>query len=76
MQIPIVAVNVASKGYDFARAVEFMQWIDSALDRANPGASRVLTDADISLTSTAYKLSQVIPKYVELQYESYEISWR
>ena len=53
---------MASKGYDFVRAVEFMQWIDSSLDRANPGASRVLTEANISLTSTAFKLSSIIPK--------------
>ena len=55
-------MNVASAGYDFVHAGQFMQWIDSSLDAVNPGASRVLTDADINMQQTAFKLSSVIPK--------------
>ena len=47
--VPIVAVAVASKGYDFADAGRLMLHLDSLLEGRNPGASKVLT-AQVGIT--------------------------
>ena len=59
-------MNVSGKGYDFVQAGQFMQWTDSALEAVNPGASRVLVEADIQLQHMAYKLSQIIPSVISV----------
>lgn len=42
--IPIVAVNVSGKGYKYENAVHFLTHLDTYLETANPGASRLLRD--------------------------------
>ena len=68
-QIPIVAVFVASKRYDFAAAGKIMLHLDSVLDEENPGASKVLTANGIDLKDAAWKLSSTIPNVISVKFD-------
>ena len=66
--IPILAVSVASKNYDFADAGELMLHLDTELDKNNPGAAKVLTEIGIDLKRAAWMLSTTIPNVISVQF--------
>lgn len=66
--IPILAVSVASKNYDFAEAGELMLHLDTELDKNNPGAAKVLTEIGIDLKRAAWMLSTTIPNVISVQF--------
>ena len=66
--IPILAVSVASKNYDFADAGELMLHLDTELDKNNPGAAKVLTETGIDLKRAAWMLSTTIPNVISVQF--------
>ena len=66
--VPILAVTVASKGYDFAQAGQLMLHLDSMLEAANPGASKVLAEAGVDIKGAAWKLSSTIPNVISVPF--------
>ena len=64
--IPIVAVVVDSKGYEFVQAGKLMLHLDTLLDQSNPGASQVLAEQNIDLREAAWKLSSTIPNAISV----------
>ena len=43
-QVPIVALNVAGKGYNFEDMAQYLTHLDTELERRNPGAAAVLRE--------------------------------
>ena len=66
--IPIVAVMVASKGYDFADAGQLMLHLDTLLEARNPGASKVLNEVNVDLKTAAWKLSSTVPNVISVPF--------
>lgn len=66
--VPIVAVTVEGKGYDFADAGQLLLHLDTALEERNPGASEVLSSAGIDLVEAAWKLSTTIPNVISVHF--------
>ena len=66
--VPILAVTVASKGYDFAQAGQLMLHLDTMLEAGNPGASEVLDEVDVDLKAAAWKLSTTVPNAISVPF--------
>ena len=66
--IPIVAVTVASKGYDFAQAGQLMLHLDTMLEAGSPGASKVLDEVGVDLKAAAWKLSSTVPNVIAVPF--------
>ncbi len=66
--IPIVAVTITSKGYEFAQAGKLMLHLDTLLEVGNPGASKVLVENGIDLKVAAWKLSSTIPNVISVDF--------
>ena len=64
--IPIVAIAVAGKGYDFADAVRLLTSLDTALEIVNPGACGLLRNEGVDIEDVAYKLSSVLPSIISV----------
>ena len=60
--IPIIAIAVSGKGYDFAKASDLLLHLDTALDRVNPGATDLLRSEGVEPIDAAYRLSSILPK--------------
>ena len=68
-QVPIVCINVLGPNrYDYSSALTYMTHLDTELDRANPGASKLLEDNGVSLTNAAYMLSNTIPNCISIDF--------
>ena len=70
-QIPIVCVTVGGKpqeiAYNYEEMTRLMTWMDTDLERWNPGAADVLRDHGYEdLTDVAYRLSTIIPKTISV----------
>jgi hypothetical protein len=64
-KVPIVTVNV--KGfhpYDYGDATHLLTFLDSELDKRNPGASKLLAEHGVDITDCAYVLSKIIPNII------------
>ena len=68
--IPIVAVALRGKQYDFADAMATMTFLDVELERRNPGASKTLSQHNVSPIDAAYMLSNVIPNLISVPFDS------
>ena len=65
--VPIVCINVLGPNrYDYSAAMTFMTHLDTELDRANPGASKLIEDNGVSLTNAAYLLANTIPNCISV----------
>ena len=62
--IPMVAVSVVGKGYDYAAAVNFFMYLDSELEKANPGACDLLQRNGVEPIACAHKLSSIVPNLI------------
>jgi hypothetical protein len=69
-KVPIVAVAVAGKGYDFAEAVRLLKHLDTSLDTINPGACDLLRSKGVDPVDAAFKLSTVLPSIISVPFNS------
>jgi hypothetical protein len=69
-KVPIVAVAVSGKGYDFAEAVALLKHLDTALDAVNPGACELLRSEGVDPVDAAFKLSVVLPSIISVPFNS------
>ena len=68
-QVPIVCVNVAGpNSYDFSAASTFMTHLDTELDIANPGASKLIRDQGVDMVQLAYLLAHTIPSCISVDF--------
>ena len=67
--VPIVAVTVASKNYDFAEAGQLMLHLDTLLDVGNPGAKELLSEIGVDLKRAAWMLSSVVPSTISVKFD-------
>merc|ERR1719161_406826 len=65
--IPIVGVTLRGKGYDHQVAQRQLIFLDTELDRSNPGALAVLKENGLDPVDAAYLLSNVIPRLVPVE---------
>jgi hypothetical protein len=68
--VPIIAISVQGKGYDFARAAELMLHLDTELERVNPGACAMLRKEGVDPVDAAFKLSTVLPSIISVKFDS------
>jgi hypothetical protein len=68
--VPIVAVAIAGKGYDFAKAANLLKHLDTALDAVNPGATALLSSEGVDPVDAAFKLSVVLPSIISVPFNS------
>ena len=68
--IPVVAVAVTGKGFDFASASALVLHLETALDCANPGACGMIKAAGVDPLDVAYKLSSALPSIVSVPLDS------
>ena len=69
-KMPIIAINIAGKGYDFAAATNFLTHLDTALDAVNPGACDLLRSKGVEPEDVAFKLSSVLPLIISVPFNS------
>ena len=72
--VPIVALNVIGKGYDFARAVTLLTHLDhpSTMEASNPGASKLVErEAGTDLQAVAHALAQTVPNVISVNFDSF-----
>ena len=65
--IPIVALFIRGKGYDFDKSPQVLSHLDTQLDQLNPGASKVLRQFGVEPIDAAHLLSQVIPNIISIE---------
>lgn len=53
---PVVGVKLEGSSYDFAGAAAFLTHLDTALERANPGAGKMLETLGVDLIDAAFKV--------------------
>ena len=68
--VPIVALVLRGKGYDFADSQKLLTFLDTELDRRNPGACDLLRAHDVDPTDAAFILSQLIPNIISIELDS------
>jgi hypothetical protein len=68
--IPIIAVAVYGKGYDFATASALLLNLETALEDVNPGACDLLKTAGVDPLDVAYKLSAILPNIISVPLNS------
>ena len=67
--IPIVAVSLRGKAYDFAEGQHTLTYLDTELDRLNPGASATLAANGVRPIDAAYLLANVLPNILSLEFD-------
>ena len=66
-QVPVVAVNVRGRHeYEYGDAAQFLQNLDSEIERRNPGATRLLQLHEVDPSDLAYELSMVVPNLISI----------
>jgi hypothetical protein len=70
--IPIIAIAVSGKGYDFATATDLLLHLDTALDVVNPGATDLLRSEGVEPIDAAFRLSHILPKIISLPFNGSE----
>ena len=68
--IPIVAVSLRGKKYDFSEAQHVLTYLDTELEQRNPGASQVLIQNDVQPLDAAYLLSNVVPNLIAVEFDA------
>jgi hypothetical protein len=70
-RVPIVGVSLAVGGlemYKFELAPAFLAHLERTLEQANPGASGVLTRANVDLRYASRLLASTIPEIISIQF--------
>jgi len=70
-RVPIVGVSLAVGGhemYKFELAPSFLTHLERTLEQANPGASGVLTRANVDLSYASRLLGSTIPEIISIQF--------
>ena len=65
-----MALLVRGKGYDFAKAQQYLTFLDTELEKANPGASEILLKYGLQPIDAAWRLSQVVPNIISVPFEA------
>merc|ERR1719160_2436819 len=65
--VPIVGVTLRGKGYDHGEAHRQLTFLDTELERLNPGALGVLRENGLDPVDGAYLLANVVPRLVTLE---------
>jgi hypothetical protein len=68
--VPIVAIAVSGKGYNFATATKLLTHLDTQLDAINPGACDLLRQNGVEPLDAAFKLSTAVPNMISLPFDS------
>jgi hypothetical protein len=68
--VPIIAITVQGKGYDFARAADQLLHLETKLDVVNPGACALLENEGVDPLDVAFKLSTVLPSIISVKFDS------
>ena len=67
--VPIVCLNVKGPNpYDYGMATTFMAHLDSELDRANPGARKLIEDNGVDIVEMAHLLSSTLPNCISVDF--------
>ena len=69
--VPIVALHVADRNYDFHSALDLLEHLDTELDRRNPGAAEMLLDFGVDILDVAYRLSETLPNIISGSFNPY-----
>ena len=70
-RVPIVGVSLSVAGidmYNFNLAPAFLTHLERTLEQANPGASSVLTRANVDLTYAARLLGSTVPEIISISF--------
>jgi hypothetical protein len=68
--VPIIAISVSGKGYNFAEATSLLTHLDTQLDTVNPGACDLLRQNGVEPLDAAFKLSTAVPNIISLPFNS------
>ncbi len=68
--IPIIAVQLRGGEYDFATARHTLTYLDTELDRRNPGATAILQQHSVQPVDAAYLLANVIPNLISIEFDA------
>ena len=67
--VPVVCLNVLGPNkYDYASSASFMTHLDTELDRANPGAAKLISDHGVDAQRAAYLLANTIPNCISVDF--------
>ena len=64
--VPIVALNCAGKGYDFAKAADFLLHLETKLSKLDPSAVQLFKQHGLEPLHAAHVLSSVIPNIISV----------
>jgi hypothetical protein len=68
--IPMIAISVSGKGYNFTEATNLLTHLDTQLDVINPGACDLLRRNGVEPLDAAFKLSTAVPNMISLPFNS------
>jgi hypothetical protein len=68
--VPMIAIAVSGKGYNFAEATNFLTHLDTQLDAINPGACDLLRRNGVEPLDAAFKLSTAVPNMISIPFDS------
>ena len=68
-RVPIVSINCAGKGYNFAEASNLLLHLDTTLETRNPGATAVLRREGADVLQLAYVLSTCVPNIISVPFD-------
>jgi hypothetical protein len=68
--VPMIAISVSGKGYNFADAAKLLTHLDTELDAINPGACDLLRQNGVEPLDAAFKLSTAVPNMISLPFDS------
>jgi hypothetical protein len=74
--VPMIAISVSGKGYNFATATNLLKHLDTKLDEINPGACDLLKENGVDPLDAAFKLSTAVPNMISLPFNASESSNR
>ena len=64
--VPIVAINIRGKRYDFMESQQHLTFLDTVLDQLNPGASSILKQEGVEVIDVAYPRRQKIWIFLDI----------
>ena len=68
--VPMIAISVSGKGYNFAEATNLLTHLDTLLDTINPGACDLLRQNGVEPIDAAFKLSTAVPNMISVPFNS------
>ena len=69
-RVPIVALRIRGKGYDYGKTTKQLTFLDTELDRLNPGACATLLEHGVEPAVAAFTLSKVVPNIISIELDS------